>query len=163
MINKFSIFKGVKSFSPGIFQNYLVLILAKKCIKYFSGTTPIDSRKPNRILAEKIENIIKSDRNFAPNFIDHHLLAEKAFNGHCLIKISIFVPRKAINLYISYTLTPWLKNLNTEFTLNNCLFGSVKLTKNTNPVKYKNSGCGIGFDSCSGFSLSMGESVIFWN
>ena len=163
MINKFSIFKGVKSFSPGIFQNYLVLILAKKYIKYFSGTTPIDSRKPNRIPAEKIENIIKSDRNFAPTFIDHHLLAEKAFNGHCLIKISISVPGKAINLYISYTLTPWLKNLNTEFTLNNYLFGSVKLTKNTNPVKYKNSGCGIGFDSCSGFSLSMGESVIFWN
>ena len=54
-----------------------------------------------------------------------------------------------IYVYISYTLIPLLTNLNTDFTLKNCLFGSVKLTKNADPDKYKHSGYGIGFDSCS--------------
>ena len=48
-------------------------------------------------------------------------------------------------------LNPWLRNLNTDFTLDNWLFGSVKLTENADPDKYKYSGCGIGFDSRSKF------------
>ena len=47
LINKFSISNGAKYFSSGIFQNYLVLIPAKKYIKYFSGTTQIDWWKSN--------------------------------------------------------------------------------------------------------------------
>ena len=60
---------------------------------------------------EIIENITKSDSNLAPVFIVHHSLPDIAFNGHCLIKNSISIPKKVINLYISYTLTPWLRNL----------------------------------------------------
>ena len=86
---------------------------------------------------ESIENITKSDSNFAPNFVDHHLLPAMYFNGHCLIKNNISIPKKVINLYISYTLGPQLKNLNTDFTLGNCLFGSVKLTKNADLDNYK--------------------------
>ena len=40
-----------------------------------------------------------------------------------------------------------VRNLNTDFILNDWLFGCVKLTKNVNPDKYKYSGYGIGFDS----------------
>ena len=54
---------------------------------------------------ESIENITKSDGNFAPTFADHHLLQDMNFNGHCLIK-NICIPKNLINLYISYTLTP---------------------------------------------------------
>ena len=39
--------------------------------------------------------------------------------------------------------------LNTNFTLNNCLFGSLKLTKNADSLEYKYSGYGIGSDSRS--------------
>ena len=42
-----------------------------------------------------------------------------------------------INLYISYSLDPQLRNLNTEFTWGNCLFGSAKLTKNADLDKHK--------------------------
>ena len=35
---------------------------------------------------ESIENITKSDSNFAPTFVDHHLLSDMYFNGHCSIK-----------------------------------------------------------------------------
>ena len=40
------------------------------------------------------------------------------------------------------------------FTLHNCLFGSVNLTKNADPHKYKYSGYSIGFDSLSEFSFT---------
>ena len=59
------------------------------------------------------------------------------------------IPNKVINLYISYLLTPWFRNLDTNFTLSNCLFGSVKLTKNADPDKYKYSRYSIRFDSRS--------------
>ena len=62
-----------------------------------------------------------------------------------------------INLYISYTGNPQLRNLNTDFTLSNCLFGSVKLTKNADLDKYKYRGYGIGLDSCSEFSFTDGS------
>ena len=38
-------------------------------------------------------------------------------------------------------------------TVENCLFGSVKLTKNTNIDKYGYSGYGIGFDRRASFSI----------
>ena len=106
---------------------------------------------------ESIENITKSDSNFAPTFVDHHLLPDMNFNGHCLIKNNISIPKKLINLYISYTLGPQLRNLNTDFTLGSCLFGSVKLTKNADLGKYKYTGYNIGFDSCSEFLFTDGS------
>ena len=33
-------------------------------------------------------------------------------------------------------LNPWLINLNKDFALNNCLFGSTQLTNNLDPDKY---------------------------
>ena len=53
-----------------------------------------------------LNNITKSGFNFAPTFVDHHVLPEINFNGHCLINNNISTPKKVINLYISYTLTP---------------------------------------------------------
>ena len=43
-----------------------------------------------------------------------------------------------MSLYIYYTLSPWLRNFNTDFALKICLFKSVKLTENADPDKYKN-------------------------
>ena len=42
---------------------------------------------------ENIQNITKSDNNFTSTFVDHHILREINFNGHCLIKI-IFLSLK---------------------------------------------------------------------
>ena len=134
-----------------MFQNYLVYMSAKKYINYFSGTTRIEWWKSNGKWEEIIENITKSDSNFAPSFVDHHLLPDMSFNRHCLIKNDVSIPKKEINLYISYTLGPQLRNLNTFFTLANCLFGSVKLTKNVDLDKYKYTGYRIGFGPHSEF------------
>ena len=106
---------------------------------------------------ENIENITKSNSNFAPTFVDHHVLPDIDFNGHCLIKNNISIPKNVINLHISYTLNPQLRNLNTYFTLGNCSFGSIKLTKNDDLDKYKCTGYGTGFDSRSEFSFTDGS------
>ena len=64
---------------------------------------------------------------------------------------------KLKNLYICFPLNPQLRNLNTDFTLGNCLYGSVKLTKNAGLDKHKYTGYGIGFHSCSEFSFTNGS------
>ena len=76
MINKVSILNGAKYFYSGIFQNYLVFVPAKKCIKYFCGTTRIESWKSNAMSEENIETITKSDRNFVLTFVGHHVLPD---------------------------------------------------------------------------------------
>ena len=76
MINKFSILNEAKYFSSGILQNYLVFIPAKKDISYFSDTTRVDSWKSNGMSEKYVQNITKSDSNFAPTFVGHHLLPD---------------------------------------------------------------------------------------
>ena len=74
LINKFSILNGAKYVFSGLFQNYLIFMPAKKYIKYFSGTTWIDSWKSNGSMSEEnIEKITKSDRIFVPTFVYHYL------------------------------------------------------------------------------------------
>ena len=157
MIDKFSILNRAKYFTSGIFQNYLVFIPVRQYIKYFTGTTRIESWKSNGMSEESIENITKSGSNFAPTFVDYHALPDINFNGHCLIKNNISIPKKVINLYISYTLDHQLKNFNIDFTLGNCLFGSVKLTKNSDLGKYKCTSYGTGFDTHSEFLFTDGS------
>ena len=111
-----SILNGAKYFSSEIFQNYVVFIPAKKYIKYFSGTTQIELWKFNGMPEESIENITTSDSNFAPTFVHHNLLPDMKFNAHCLIKSNISIPKKVINLYISYALGRQLRKLNIDFT-----------------------------------------------
>ena len=45
-------------------------------------------------MSEKIiENITKSDSSFVPTFVDHHLLPDMDFNGHCLIKKFLYLKK----------------------------------------------------------------------
>ena len=115
MHNKFSILNGTKYFYSAKLQIYLVFIPAKKCTKYLSDTTQIEFGKPNGMSEENIEDVTKSDSNFAQTFVDYYLLSDINFNGHCLIN-NISIPEKVINLYISYTLKPQFRNLSKDFT-----------------------------------------------
>ena len=74
LINKFSVLNGAKYEYSGIFQNYLVFIPAKKYIRYFGGTTWIDSWKPNGMSEENIENITKSAIEKTKTAISYQLL-----------------------------------------------------------------------------------------
>ena len=76
------------------FRNFLVFIPTKKYIKYFSGTTRIESWKPNAMSEEIIENITNADSNFSPTFVDHLVLPDMNFNEHCLIKNNTSILKK---------------------------------------------------------------------
>ena len=65
-----------------------------------------------------------------------------------------FTHRNVANLLISYELDTWSRDLSTEFTLGDCLFGAVKLTKNADCGKYGCSDYGTGSDARSQFSLN---------
>ena len=41
-----------------------------------------------------------------------------------------------LNHFTDYELDTWSQALNSDFTLKDCLFGGVKLTKNADPDKY---------------------------
>ena len=68
------------------------------------------------------------------------------FNGSFLNRFPPTMPhRNVVNIYIVYEITSDYKDINYP-TLENCLFGSVKLTKNADIDKYEYFGYGIGFD-----------------
>ena len=47
-----------------------------------------------------------------------------------------FIPKNVVNLFIVYELDTWLRDLNAKFTLKDCFFGNVKITKNNDPDEY---------------------------
>ena len=57
-----------------------------------------------------------------------------------------------VNIYIVYEITSNYNDSNYP-TIENCLFGSVKLTENADIDKYGYSGYGIGFDRKGFFSI----------
>ena len=68
------------------------------------------------------------------------------FNGHCLKQEKItFNYGKLVNTYIAYEIERSV-DISSYPTLENCLFGAVKLTKHVDVDLYKYSGYGIGFD-----------------
>ena len=131
--------------------------------EFFTNTSKVLSWKSIGLSEESVENITTSDSNFAQTLITYYPLPDIKFNGNCLIINNNDPSLDAVNLYIYYELDRRSRDLDTGFTLKNCLFGSVKLTKNADPDKYKYSSYGIGFDFRSEFSLSdgsYGKSVI---
>ena len=75
------------------------------------------------------------------------------FKGSCLKQDPISLKQdrissnhgKIVNIYIVYE-TNKNYNISSFPTLENCLFGAIKLTKHPDIDKYKYSGYGIGFD-----------------
>ena len=107
MINKCRILNGAKYFSSGTLQNYLVFISADKYIEFFIGVQKYFSWK-SKGMSEDIKNSLGSDHNFAPILINSYPIpVAKLINNN----ISPF--RKVINIYISYTLDTWSKDLTT--------------------------------------------------
>ena len=41
---------------------------------------------------ENIENVTKSNNLFARTFVNHYILPDRYFNGHCLINNNISIP-----------------------------------------------------------------------
>ena len=75
------------------------------------------------------------------------------FNGSFLNRFPPTMShRNIVNIYIVYEITSDYKHINHP-TVENCLFGSVKTTKNADIGKYRYFGYGIGFDRKLSFSI----------
>ena len=79
---------------------------------------------------------------------------------------SIYPIKSVVNIYIVYSLDPIKSTRNTDFTIQNALFGAVKIKKDVNPSNNKYVGCGTFFDEGSDFTagnITNCKNVIFFD
>ena len=109
----------------------------------------------------KIERMSNEKNNFntfsslAPKLVYDNARIKLMFDGSCLRQDKITLNYGPIvNIYIVFRLIS--RTDDSSITLQGCLFGAVKVTKNLDIDKYKYSGYGIGFDSKGTFSHPSG-------
>ena len=114
--------------------------------KYFEQVgDEISSWESKGLFSKKISSVTTSDGRVSKLVYDNARIKVK-FNGDLLKQNKVTCNHGPIvNIYIVYRLIPTTKD--SSVTLQNCLFGAVKLTKNADIDKYKYFGYGIGFDS----------------
>ena len=117
------------------------------------------------------------NEKFCPSYTTNKVLSPKLkwnksklrlrFEESCLNQedTTPITPTNVLNLFIVYELDTWSQDLNADFALKDCLFGSVKITKNADTDKYSYSGYRSGFDSQLLFSIPILTGVkmlLFW-
>ena len=135
-------------------QNYLELYpMYKYFITSVKGSiTYVSSWKSKGFSNEKIRSVITSNYNQAPSLAYDNVRVNLKFIGSLLKQDKItYSHRPIVNIYIVYRLIPSIAN---DITLENCLFGAVKITKILKFNTY--SGYGIAFDSKGSFSHPSG-------
>ena len=153
--------RGKQFFGTDDLQNSLVFQPMPKYIKKISGSLKVSEFRSKGIYNEFIK---PPNNTLAPKMGPEERNMHLKFDGSCLKtteKYFYFPTLIELNIYIVHELDPNLNNF--DPALENCLFGAVKLTKNTDIEKYKYTGYGIGFDSKGTFLFpdgSFGENVI---
>ena len=124
--------------------------------KYFktsvkSSTTYLSSWESKGLSSEKISSTITSNYNQAPS-LAYNVRIKLKFVGALLKQDKItYNHGPIVNIYIAYRLSP---SVTSDISLENFLFGAVKLRKNLKINTY--SGYGIAFDSKGSFSHPSG-------
>ena len=148
--------------------NYLVFEVSLQYLNFYDDSfyKPVLSWNSKGVSKEIIKAPRSNNNILSPtteNTCDHQKIKLK-FNGGCLIQDQItYTPQTIVNIYIVHEITK--KNYISDYpTLENCLFASVKLTKNPDIGKYKYSGYGIGFVRKGEFSFGngFGQNVIIF-
>ena len=108
---------------------------------------------------------LNNSNNHSPSLLNQSNRLGVTFSGNHMKQNKLgYAHGKIINICIVYD----LKNRSTDgadFTVSNGLFGSVKLTKNTNTSNYGYKGYGIAFDSGGSFTsgnINNGKNVIIF-
>ena len=113
---------------------------------------------------KKIGSTKTSNYNHAPRLVYDNARIKLGSKGDLLKQDKVtYNHGPIVNFYIVYTLNTYINT--SGVTLENCFFGAVNLTRNTDIDKYKYSGYGIGFDSKGTFSHSnrgFGKNVIIF-
>ena len=137
-------FIGQSYFNNDGAQLYLILQPIYKTITTFSGLKDaISEWKAKGLSNGKFTCVYVANVSVCPKLICmNNSKIKLKFRGNYLKQENkaLFTPNNVVNLFIVYELNRWSGDLNTDFTLKDCLFGSVKLTKNADPDKCKYSG-----------------------
>ena len=110
-------------------------------------------------------NSVQNTKKIAPDIKNINGQLYVSFNGNYFIQDPITIPNNVINIYCVYQLDPISSTRNTTFTVQNALFGSIKITKNAETSKYNYKGYGICFDEGGTFSkgnINNGRNVIIF-
>ena len=146
-------------------QNYLVLQLINRYFKTISGVANIYYWQSKGLLDERINSVKTTNYSITPSLDYYGTRTRVEFNGSYLKQDKVtFNHGKVVNIYIVYEISKSI-NISDYPTLENCLFGAVTLTKNTDINKYKYSGYGIRFDRQGNFSFpgnGLGRNVIIF-
>ena len=126
--------------------------------KYFktvdAGNRNILSWKSKGLSDESIKAPTTSNKILNPSLDYVGSKIRVKFSRDCLKQERLtFNHGKIVNIYIVYEIEKSV-NISSYPTLENCLFGAVKLTKHVDIDPYKYSGHGIGFDRKGCFSIS---------
>ena len=149
-----SYFIGKSHFEEDGTQNYLVF---QPMYRYFKRIAGVDNGnyiyywQSKGLSDEKINSITASNYSVTP-FLDYYGTKTRVeFSGSCLKQDKVtFNHGKIVNIYIVYEISKSI-NISDYPTLENCLFGAVSLTKNSDINRYEYSGYGIGFDRNGSF------------
>ena len=153
-----SYFRGKNYFDEDGNQNYYIFQPISKYLKvaYVNDITYILSWKSRGLNDIKIESIKTNNYLLNPR-MDHYDMSKIRikFDGSFLNRFPpTILHGNIVNIYIVYEITSDDKDINYP-TLENCLFGSIKLTKNADIDKSGYSGYGIGLIEKHLFSLVM--------
>ena len=162
-----SYFRGKNYFDEDGTQNHYIFQRISKYLKvtYVSDINYSLSWKSKGLNDVKIESIKTNNYLLNPR-MDHYDMSKIRikFNESILNRFPpAILHGKIVNIYIVYEITSNYNDSNYP-TLENCSFGSVKLTKNADIDKYKYFGYGMGFDRKASFSIGneIGKKVIIF-
>ena len=163
LAKELSYFHGKNYFDEDGNQNYYIFQPISKYLKVanVNDINYILSWKSRGLNDVKIESIKTSSYSLNPRIDTYDMSKIRIkFDGSFLNRFPpTILHGKIVNIYIVYEITSDYKDINYP-TLENCLFGSVKLTKNSDIDKYRYSRCDIGFDRENGNEV--GKNVIIF-
>ena len=126
-----SYFRGKSYFGDDGTQNYLVFQPMERYFKKIGNTESISSWESKGFSDEIIKPPTTSNNSLAPSLGYFINKIKVKFNGSCLKQDKItYTHGTIVTRYIVYKLSSNLNNF--VFALEDCLFGAVKLTENSN-------------------------------
>ena len=124
--------------------------------------------KPKDIYDNSNKNVLNSvqnTKNVAPDIKNINGELYVSFNGNHFQQNAIIISDNVINIYCVYQLDPISSTRDTTYTIQNALFGEIKISKNADTSKYNYKGYGICFDEGGTFSkgnINNGRNVIIF-
>ena len=129
------------------------MYLLYKCrvfsFKYTSGKINLwKSNGFNNYTRNSDMDAVSVTTNDLPSLVDNGRMSAKS-DGAYFKQAKLIRPNNnnVINVYVVYEIAPISNFKNTDYTVQNALFGSLKITKNTTDIsKHRYEGYGICFD-----------------